>query len=96
MIDFESFKKLNESSDEGVTLNVTISGIDKSTAADFLRMFAFMEWTGNVGSSRSFSGFLDGDGHFRPSIKVEGYDLKDVDMKYDHEKDDELKLDFGA
>ena len=93
---FEDF--LTEAEDGMVTLNVTISNIDKETADDFLKMFAFMEWTGAVGASRSFKAYFDGDGHFRPKIKVEGIDLKDVDLTgdYDDEKDDTLDLDFGA
>jgi hypothetical protein len=93
---YENF--LNESGDEQVTLNVTISNIDKSTADDFLKMFAFMQWTGAVGASREFKAFFDGDGHFRPKIEVEGVDLKDVDLtsEYDDDKDDKLELGFGA
>ena len=88
---FESF--LNESQDT-VTLNVTISNIDKSTADDFLKMFAFMEYCGNVGTARTMRGFFDGDGHFRPSIKVEGVDLKKIDLNLD-DKDREIDLDLG-
>jgi hypothetical protein len=92
---YEDF--MNESSDEKVTLNVTISNIDKSTADDFLKMFAFMEWCGNVGTARTMRGFFDGDGHFRPSIEVEGVDLKKIDMGLkDEEKEIDLDLDFGA
>lgn len=93
---YENF--LNKSGDEQVTLNVTISNIDKSTADDFLKMFAFMQWTGAVGASREFKAFFDGDGHFRPKIKVEGIDLKDVDLAsdYDDDKDEKLELGFGA
>lgn len=89
---------LNEDNSDNVTLNVKISNIDPSTAQDFLKMFSFMEWTGNVGASRGFKAFFDGDGHFRPKIKVEGHDLKDADWgsDYDDEKDDHLELDFGA
>jgi hypothetical protein len=93
---FEEF--VNEADGDGVTLNVTISNIDQSTAEDFLKMFAFMEWTGAVGASRSFEAFFDGDGHFRPKIKVEGHDLKKVDLskEYNDDKDDTLELGFGA
>ena len=89
---------INEAEGDGVTLNVTISNIDQETAEDFLKMFAFMEWTGVVGASRSFKAFFDGDGHFRPRIKVEGHDLKNVDLskEYNDDKDDTLELDFGA
>ena len=93
---FEDF--LTEAEDGTVTLNVTISNIDQETADDFLKMFAFMEWCGAVGSGRSFKAYFDGDGHFRPKIKVEGIDLKDVDLTgdYDDEKNDTLDLGFGA
>ena len=88
----------NEATDNTVTLNVSISNLDQSTADDFLKMFAFMEWCGAVGSGRSFKAYFDGDGHFRPKIKVEGIDLKDVDLTgdYDDEKNDTLDLGFGA
>ena len=92
---FEDF--LNEANDDKVTLNVTISNIDQETAQDFLKMFAFMEYCGNVGTARTMRGFFDGDGHFRPKIKVEGVNLKDVDMGLtDDEKEIDLDLDFGA
>jgi hypothetical protein len=93
---FENF--LNEADDDKVTLNVTISNIDQETADDFLKMFAFMQWTGIVGAGRSFKAYFDGDGHFRPKIEVEGIDLKNVDLTadYDDEKDDTLDLGFGA
>ena len=86
---------IKEASDEMVTLNVTISNIDKSTADDFLKMFAFMEWCGNVGAGRTFRGYFDGDGHFRPKINVEGVDLKKVDFGPEPEGDAEIDLDLG-
>ncbi len=92
---YENF--LNESGDEQVTLNVTISNIDQETANDFLKMFAFMEYCGAVGTARTMKAFFDGDGHFRPKIKVEGVDFKDVDMGLsDEDKEIDLDLDFGA
>ena len=92
---FEEF--LKEAEDEMVTLNVTISNIDRSTADDFLKMFAFMEYCGAVGTSRTMRGFLDGDGHFRPKINVEGIDLKKIDLGLDDkELEIDLDLDFGA
>ena len=92
---FENF--LNEADDDKVTLNVTISNIDQETADDFLKMFAFMQWTGIVGAGRSFKAYFDGDGHFRPKIKVEGVDWKDIDMGLtDDDKKIDLDLGFGA
>jgi hypothetical protein len=89
--------KITEQEDDKVTLNVTISNIDKSTAEDFLKMFAFMQWCGSVGSSNSFKAFFDGDGHFRPRIKVEGHDLNEInfDSKW-NSSEDTVTLDFGA
>ena len=92
---FEDF--LNEADDNKVTLNVTISNIDQSTADDFLKMFAFMEYCGSVGTARTMKAFFDGDGHFRPKINVEGVDLKDIDMGLtDDNKEIDLNLGFGA
>ena len=94
--EFESF--VNEAEDDDmVTLNVTISNIDQETADDFLKMFAFMEYCGVVGTSRTMKAFFDGDGHFRPKINVEGVDFKDVDMGLsDEDKEIDLDLGFGA
>lgn len=89
--------KLNEANDDKVTLNVTISNIDQETAQDFLKMFAFMEYCGDLGTARTMRAFFDGDGHFRPKIKVEGVDFKDVDMGLtDDNKEIDLDLGFGA
>jgi hypothetical protein len=93
--EFESF--VNEEEDDMVTLNVTISNIDQETADDFLKMFAFMEYCGVLGTSRTMKAFFDGDGHFRPKISVEGVDFKDVDMGLsDEDKEIDMDLGFGA
>jgi hypothetical protein len=92
---FEDF--INEDEDGKVTLKVTISNIDQETADDFLKMFAFMEYCGNVGTARTMRGFFDGDGHFRPDIKVEGVDLEKIDLGLtDDNKEIDLDLGFGA
>lgn len=92
---FEDF--LNEAEDGKVTLNVTISNIDQETADDFLQMFAFMQWCGNVGTARTMRALFDGDGRFRPSIKVEGYNLKDIKIEEPKgDKQIDLDLGFGA
>ena len=92
---FEDF--LTEAEDGKVTLNVTISNIDQETANDFLQMFAFMEWCGNVGTARTMRAFFDGDGHFRPKIKVEGHDLRDIKIEEPSgDKEIDLDLGFGA
>ena len=89
--------KLVEQNDDTVTLNVKIENVDKSTAEDFLKMFAFMQWTGMVGAGRSFEAYFDGDGHFRPKIKVEGHNLEDIDFSKNWNKnEDTVSLDFGA
>jgi hypothetical protein len=91
---FEDF--LTEAEDGKVTLNVTISNIDQETANDFLRMFSFMEWCGNVGTARTMRAFFDGDGNFRPKIKVEGHDLKNIKEEPSEDKEIDLDLGFGA
>jgi hypothetical protein len=89
--------KITEEADNRVTLNVTIKNLDKSTAADFVKMFAFMEWCGSVGAGRSFKAYFDGDGHFRPDIKIEGHDLNEVDFSSNwNSNEDTVTLDFGA
>lgn len=92
---FEDF--VTEAEDGTVTLNVAISNIDQETANDFLKMFAFMEWCGSVGTGRTMQAYFDGDGHFRPSIKVEGVDLKKIELNIsDEDKKIDLDLGFGA
>ena len=94
-----SEEKFKTDKDGRITLNVTIDNLDSSTAEDFLKMFKFMEWCGSVGAGRSFKAYFDGDGHFRPKIKVEGFDLnKDVNFSDndDEWEGDELDLGFGA
>ncbi len=91
---FEDF--LTEADGDTVTLNVTISNIDQEIAQDFLKMFAFMEFCGQVGTSRTMRAFFDGDGHFRPKIKVEGVDFKDVDFAQLPDGEIDLDLGFGA
>jgi len=92
---FEEF--VSKDKDDKIVLKVTISNIDQETADDFLKMFAFMEYCGNVGTARTMRAFFDGDGHFRPSIKIEGVDLKKIDMGLeDKDKKIDLDLGFGA
>ena len=44
------------------------------------KMFERMEYLGNIGSSRVCSFFADGDGSFRPKVKVDYHmDLPEVD-----------------
>jgi hypothetical protein len=38
----------------------------------FLSMLNYMEYLGNVGSSRKVTLYSDGDGDFRPNFKLEG------------------------
>ena len=97
---FENIQDKFQTDEEGnVTLNVTISNIDSSTAKDFLKMFKFMEWCGSAGTGRTFKAYLDGDGHFRPKFKIDGFDLhKDINFSKDDAnfEDDEFNLDIGA
>lgn len=94
--DHQPIKEITEDSNS-ITLNVIIKNLDESTAADFIKMFAFMKACGNAGMSRSLHAFLDGDGHFRPDIKVEGYDLSNIDFSKNwNSNEDTITLDFGA
>jgi hypothetical protein len=85
---------VSENKDGMFKLNVEISNIDKSTLNDFIKMFKFMEWTGAAGTSREMKGYCDGDGHFRPKIKIDGKSA--IDFETDEDFDDGIDLDFGC
>lgn len=98
MKNLENYKSFLNESEDRITLNVTISNLDQSTAEDFVKMFAYMEWTGAVGTSRSMEAFFDGDGHFRPKITIDGTPVgKMGDFSGDWDEDEDgISLDFGA
>jgi hypothetical protein len=58
------------------TINVKIENITESQAIALEDMFRTWVALGKIGSSRWTSFYADGDGNFRPNIKVDGKDAK--------------------
>jgi hypothetical protein len=48
------------------TLHIRLDNISPADAIALMKMFKYMEYLGNIGSSRQCSFFADGDGSFRP------------------------------
>jgi hypothetical protein len=55
---------------QGRTMMITLEGVTIPQAIALTKMFEFMQALGNVGSSRWVGFFSDGDGNFRPKVKV--------------------------
>ena len=58
------------------TINVEIQNITDAQAIALEDMFRTWVGLGNIGASRWTSFYADGDGNFRPSIKVDGKDAE--------------------
>ena len=81
------------------TINVEIENITDAQAIALEDMFRTWVNLGNLGSSRWTSFYADGDGNFRPKIKVDGKDAKfsdliDEEMRNKMWKENEYKIDF--
>lgn len=79
-------------------LNVEIDNLTDAQAIALEDFFRTMVWCGNIGTSRWTSFFSDGDGNFRPKIKVNGEDPKFTEL-IEREKlwvDNEYRIDFDA
>jgi hypothetical protein len=48
------------------TLHIRLDNISPADAIALMKMFKYMEYLGNIGSSRKCSFFADGDGSFHP------------------------------
>lgn len=48
------------------TLHIKLDNISPADAIALMKMFKYMEYLGNIGSSRHCTFFADGDGSFRP------------------------------
>jgi hypothetical protein len=61
------------------TLYITLENVSQADAIALMKMFKYMEYLGNIGSSRMCSFFADGDGSFRPKVSfVYPVDLPEV------------------
>ena len=81
------------------TINVKIENITEAQAIALEDMFRTWVSLGKIGSSRWTSFYADGDGNFRPNIKVDGKDAKfsdliDEEMRNKMWKENEYKIDF--
>lgn len=52
-------------------LVITLDNVSQADAIALIKMFKYMQYLGNVGSSRICSFFADGDGSFHPKISFE-------------------------
>jgi len=50
---------------------IMLDGVDQAQAIALKKMFKYMEYLGNIGSSRMCSFYADGDGNFRPKVKID-------------------------
>jgi hypothetical protein len=83
------------------TINVEISNITEAQAIALEDMFRTWVGLGNAGASRWTSFHADGDGNFRPSIKVDGKDaefspLIDEKMRNKMWEEGEYRIDYDV
>ena len=83
------------------TINVEISNITEAQAIALEDMFRTWVSLGNNGSSRWTCFYADGDGNFRPSIKVDGKDAEYAEVITDELRkalwdSDEYRIDFDS
>jgi hypothetical protein len=73
-------------------LVITIDNIEQDNAIALIKMFKYMQYLGNIGSSRMCSFFADGDGSFRPKISFDyPEELPEVEIDSVVEYDRETK-----
>lgn len=83
--------------DEG-KLVITVDNIKPHDAIALKKMFEYMQYLGNVGSSRMCSFFADGDGSFRPKVSFDyPIDLPEVkEITGINERTGEFKIDSDS
>jgi hypothetical protein len=52
-------------------LTITLENVNQADAIALIKMFKYMQYLGNIGSSRWCAFFADGDGSFRPKVSFE-------------------------
>ena len=73
-------KWLKAEKDE-VEMHLDITNITPEQKQELLELFSTIDILGGLGSSRSFTVFVDGDGAFRAKIKIDGKDPKVKDLE---------------
>lgn len=73
-------------------IDIRVEASDEKDLAEFIRMCGFIQYLGNLGSSREFKAFVDGDGAARFKFYVKGKKIPN----YSDPKDESLeKHSFG-
>jgi hypothetical protein len=52
-------------------LVITLENVNQADAIALKKMFEYMQYLGNVGSSRNCTFFADGDGSFHPKVTID-------------------------
>ena len=52
-------------------MTITLDNVSQAQAIALKKMFEYMQYLGNIGSSRFCSFMADGDGDFRPKVSFE-------------------------
>jgi hypothetical protein len=80
------------------TLYITLENVSPADAIALIKMFKYMEYLGNIGSSRNCTFFADGDGAFHPKASfVYPIDLPEVpDVDGINEKTRDFKIDSDS
>lgn len=78
----KSFSKfINEQFDSSITIN--IDNIDEEQKHILKNILYLMEYLGNLGTSANITIYADGDGAFRPKIKVNEEGLNNIESQLD-------------
>jgi hypothetical protein len=52
-------------------MTITLDNVNQAQAIALTKMFKYMEYLGNTGSSRMCCFYSDGDGDFRPKVTID-------------------------
>jgi hypothetical protein len=63
------------------SLNIEITNIDEEQKNIICEMLYLLEYLGNLGHSAEVSIYADGDGAFRPKIRINGEGLNNVEAQ---------------
>lgn len=86
---------MNRISDESIS--VKIDNIDEEQKLALEIFFDTMQFLGNAGGSRWLCFYSDGDGNYKPKIKIDGSDIKipkEIDLK-EFWDNDEMRIDYA-
>lgn len=89
-------ERIVEAEDEKITLTIEISNLTSYQAKELKNLLYAMDLAGNLGCSRDFECFVDGDGGFRPKVLINGEDKKKFEFKkgVDFDNGKSMSFDF--